>query len=255
MADVEEVRIGGRQRFGPGPSSLCSDAVGHTDRASGPVVVAGPQPPCLSADSGIDQSGLEQAELGEIQSGLLFVGSNNPYQMVQDLGHADGGERGGSCAEEASHFAGRGLSSQVGDHGVGVQDRQRTRDLAASYCRASRRARSLLGPSSRYLPSRSLMGLSGSGRMTTLSPRSTTMTRRVFQRARTSAGMDTWPFREMVISWLVAVIRPLYTLALPLYDETTGQPTTTSGARSQRRTGPLPKATTKLVRAAAALPR
>jgi hypothetical protein len=91
MAEIEEVRVGGRQWFALSAGCLSSDAICHTHRASGAVVVAGTEAPCFGADRGVDRGRFEEAKLCQVQSGVVFVGANNPYQMVQDLSQPDGG--------------------------------------------------------------------------------------------------------------------------------------------------------------------
>jgi hypothetical protein len=96
------------------------------------------------------------------------------------------------------HLPGCGLLLQVGDDGVRVEDGQPLRDCSSR--RPCRRASSAEGPRPQYLPFNSEMGSEGSGRITTRSPRSTTITRRVFHRALALAGIETWPLRDTVMT-------------------------------------------------------
>ena len=85
----------------------------------------------------------------------------------------------------------RSFTLEVRQDRIGIEEGQRGMARRASSSRACLRARSVVGPRPRYLPSRSSTGWSPRGRITTRSPRSTTTTRRVLHRARVSAGIET----------------------------------------------------------------
>jgi hypothetical protein len=197
----KQMRIRRGERLRPMPSHLCGDAVGHADRAARPVISASSKAPCGSADGRVHGDRPEQAELGEVERGLFLVGAGKPHQVIENLAQTDCGQHRVTVFEQRPYLVGGRLVPQVGDDRVRVENGQRRRSRTRRSCS---RARSLVGPRPRYLPFSSSTGRSGTGRMTTRSPKSTTITRRVFHRARVSAGMETCPLRETVITWSVA---------------------------------------------------
>ena len=52
------------------------------------------EPPGANARRLVDALGLRQAELGEVEHGVLLIYSHDADEVVQDLGHAHRGERG-----------------------------------------------------------------------------------------------------------------------------------------------------------------
>lgn len=137
-------------------SGFGGDAVGHADGAAAAVIAAGSQPAGGEAEVCVDGNSVEEVELGEVQSRRFFVRSGQAHEVVEDLGDTDRREACGTGGEQGPYFCCGRLSPQVGDDGVGVEDRHRFRD--ASALRASRRAASELGPRPWYFPSRSATG-------------------------------------------------------------------------------------------------
>ena len=155
-------------------SGLGGDAIGHADRATASMVMTGPQSACPEPDFGVDDDSVDQLELGQVEGGIFFVGSDQADQVIEHFGHADGRQGGITATQQRSDLAGGGFCPHVGNDGVRVEDGQRLRDASAR--RAWWRALSAEGPRPRYLPSSSTMGCAGAGRITTRSPRSTTIT-------------------------------------------------------------------------------
>lgn len=131
--------------------------------------------------------------------------------MVEHFGDAQGSQGRIVAGEQWAYLNGRRLVQQVSEDGIGVEDGQRDAAREASSDRARCRARSVVGPSPRYLPLSSSTGWSVRGRTTTRSPRSTTITLRAPQRPRASAGMEICPFLDTVMMWLA-----LFTLSIVL---------------------------------------
>lgn len=177
MAHVQKVGIGGRERLVQMPGGLGRDAVSHADRAPYRVVVETAKPTGGRANIRTNGDGIQEIELCEVQTGLVLVGFYNPDKVVDHFTHADRGQPGISRKDQRPDLACGGLSLQVGEDGVGVEDSQRPVARRASSRRAAFRARSVDGPRPRYLPSSASTGFSTAGLMTTRSPRSTTITR------------------------------------------------------------------------------
>lgn len=89
VTHVQEVWIRRGERLGRAASSLGGDTVGHAHRASSAVIVPGTQSSCGCTQGGVGGSRFEQAQLGQIQRGVLLIGSRHPDQLVQNLGQAD----------------------------------------------------------------------------------------------------------------------------------------------------------------------
>jgi len=152
---------------------------------------------CGSADGG--RCG--ESELGQIEHRLVFLGTCEAHEMIEDLGDTECGEsRILVVFHELVDLGGGWLVLQQSEDGIGVEDDHLRRSRAASSILDWRRMRSLLGPRVRYLPRSSPTGSAGSGRKTTRSPRSTTTTRSAFHRARASAGIDTCPLDDTFIT-------------------------------------------------------
>jgi hypothetical protein len=190
VAQVQEVGVRCGQGLPSGTGRLRCDAIGHAHGAAGPMVPASTEPARLGADCRVNDSAVQDPELRQVQCGLFLVGSDNSHEVVKDLSHADGSQLC-VCPQQCPHLSCGWLGAQEGNDGVSVQDGHRAPARPASSRRAWRLAWSLLGPRVRYLPSSFSTGSSGAGRMTTRSPRSTTITWRVFHRARAPAGMET----------------------------------------------------------------
>ena len=127
---------------------------------------------------------------------------------VDDFGHVGGADRRVSVwiAEQCGDIARGRLVGQQRDDGLGVekgQDRpQRRTFAAASSLRKVARVASLVGPDPASEPIAAPMGSTGIGRRTMESPRSSTKTRDVPHRRRTSAGTEICPPREMVACFM-----------------------------------------------------
>jgi len=217
MADIEQVRVRRGEGPGPRPGRFCGNAVGKADSAPTAVVVTGAKPAGRQAHRSIYGEPVEQVELSDVERRVFLVGADDAYEMIDHLGDAKGRQRGIPAGQERPHFRCGRLGFQEGEHGVCIEQRQRGPSRRASAARACFRARFVLGPRPRYLPSNAPTMSSPSGRITTRSPRSTTMTWRAFQRARVSAGIDTCPFCETVMTCVFATMTALYARKASLY--------------------------------------
>lgn len=204
MADIEQVRV--RRGKGPGlkAGDLSRGAVGKAHGAPAAVIMASAQPTGCQPHRRIDGNPVEQAKLSDIESSVFLVRTKDAYEMIDHLGDSERSKRR-IAGEECPHLRCGRLALEKGKHGERIKNRQRDLSRRTSSARARSRARSVLGPRPRYLPSSSRTGSSLSGRITTRSPRSTTMTRRAFQRARVSAGIETCPFRETLMTCVVVI--------------------------------------------------
>jgi hypothetical protein len=153
VADVEQVGVGGGEWASRGSCGFRGDAVGQADRAVGAVVVAGAQTSGGVAGSGVDGQRFEQAELGEVEDGVVLLGSGQADQMIEDLGQSDRSQRAVTGLDQRPNVIGGGLVAEVGDDGVGVENCHRRRWAAVSSPRrAARRAVLVSGPQAAYLP-------------------------------------------------------------------------------------------------------
>jgi hypothetical protein len=216
MTRIEKRRVGRRKWPAAVSSGLRRHAVGEADRTACPVVTAGTQAARRRSQIAIDHDGVVKPELCQVETGFLLIGASKPNEVVDHLGDTDRGQ-GTTVVDELFDVAGRGFVLQERQHRIGIEDGQRRVARSASCRRASRRARVVDGPCFAYLPRKSPTGSSPTGRMTTRSPRSTTSTCRVFHRARVSAGIDTWPFRDTVITCEVSTMTALYGARAALY--------------------------------------
>lgn len=93
MADVEQVRIGGREGLPAGPGDLGGDTVGEADLAFGPVVVPCPKSPGRRADRRINGHTIDEAQLGKVERRVLLIRSGEANKVVQHLRYAQRGQR------------------------------------------------------------------------------------------------------------------------------------------------------------------
>ena len=190
VTKLQQMRIGRGQRYGAVVSDGGSEAIGHTHRTPGLVVVAPPQSPCPGASVCIDRERVVQSQFGEVKEHIIFVDACQPSEMIDNLTHTCRGQRHVVGMHQRGDLIGCGFVAQEGDNRIRVEhDQERSRPRVAR--RSWARAASAEGPRSAYLPFSSETGCSEIGRITTRSPRSTTTTCRVFHLARVSAGIDT----------------------------------------------------------------
>ena len=206
MTRIEQRRVGASKWLAAVPGRLRSHAVGEADRTTCPVVAARTKAARRSSQVAVDRDGVVEPQLCQIKGGLLLVGASKSNEVVNHLGDTDRRQRA-TVDDELFNLAGSGLVLQERQHRIGIEDGQRRATRSVSSRRESRRARLVVGPCFAYLPRKSPTWSSPTGLMTTRSPRSTTRTCRVFHRARVSAGIDTWPFRDTVITCEVSTMR------------------------------------------------
>jgi hypothetical protein len=200
MADVKKVRIRRRQRLRTGPRSLRSDAIRHAHGPATAVVMACAQPTSCQAESGVNVDGVKEPELGKVESHPLLLELHHSDEVIEHLGDTDRCEASIVALKHRRDSRRCRFVAEVCDGGEAVEDSQRREARAVSCARADLRAASAVGPRPRYRPRSSSAGRRKAGRNTTRSPRSTTISRRVFQRDLTSAGTDTWPFLDSVMT-------------------------------------------------------
>jgi hypothetical protein len=58
------------------------------------VVVAGAKPAGGSTEIGRHRDAIEHPELSQVEGGILLVGPDDPYQVIEDLGDSDRSEVG-----------------------------------------------------------------------------------------------------------------------------------------------------------------
>ena len=216
MTCIQERRVRGCERSAATSADLGRHAVRQADRTTCPVVATSAKAAGRCGQLAINHDGVVKTQLREIEAGLLFIGASEPNEVVDHLGDSDRRERTAGVDEPFDFASGRFVLEE-GKYRVGVEDRQRRPVRSVSSRRDSRRARLVVGPCFAYLPRSSPTGSAPTGRMTTRSPRSTTRTCRVFHRARVSAGIETWPFRDTVIKYEVSLTTTLYSRRLALY--------------------------------------
>lgn len=220
MTCIQERRVSGCEWSAAASGNLGGHAVRQADRTTGPVVAAGAKAACRCGQLAIDHDGVVKTELREVEAGIFFIGASEPNEVVDHLGNTDCRQ----CTtglDERFDFAGGRFVLQERKYRVGIKDRQRRPVRSVSSRRDSRRARLVVGPCFAYLPRNSATGSAPTGRITTRSPRSTTRTCRVFHRARVSAGIETWPFRDTVITREISLMATLYVGRMTLYTSLT----------------------------------
>ena len=216
MTRIQERRVRSCEWSAAASTDLGRHAVRQADRTKCPVVAASAEAASRCGQLAIDRDGVVKTQLCEIEAGFLFIGSSEPNQVVDHLGDSDRRERTAGL-DELFHFASGRFVLEERKYRVGVEDRQRRPVRSVSSRRDSRRARLVVGPCFAYLPRSFPTGSAPTGRITTRSPRSTTRTCRVFHRARASAGIETWPFRDTVITCDVSLMTTLYVWHVTLY--------------------------------------
>ena len=206
VANVQKVRVRCGKGLASGPRHLRSHAIGETHFATTPLVVPSTELSDRDAECGVNRQAIEQTQLSDVERSILLVSAGDPHEVIEHLSDPEGGQRRRIAVEQGPNLGSSDLTLEVGQHGVRVENGQREWLREASSARACLRERSLLGPRPRYFPPRSSIGSSLRGRMTTRSPRSTTTSLRTPQRARASAGMETCPFLDSVMTWLMEVM-------------------------------------------------
>jgi hypothetical protein len=193
-AHIEEVWIARRQCHCMSAGRRCCNTIRHGDRSGSSVVVLRPQPTGGQRCSRIQDRRVRQAELPQIEDRLLKGDPAETDQSVDHFGQPQRRQgRGAIAGQQPVNFRSGGLISQQCEHSVSIEYHSPT-SSATSASRSTCLSDSVLGSLSRYLPRNSPTGSSGSGRITTRSPRSTTTTRSACHLDRTSAGMETCPF-------------------------------------------------------------
>ena len=170
LAQIEQVRIGGRNLRFPSLGRISCDAIGETHCSILPVIVTSSQETGSESGVGIDRESFGEAELGHVESGFFWIGAHDPDQMIEHLCHTDGSEPNFVAPiEQRCNFGSGGLVLQMGEHRERIEDdhARRRRSLATSSVRALRRAASVSGPLPAYFPRRAFTGSSGRGRTTT----------------------------------------------------------------------------------------
>lgn len=173
---------------------------------------------CVEGKVGVNGHDHQAADLEQLQG--VHRGDHgppvDPGQHVDDFRQIERADvrRLGGVPQLAFDVSGRGLVEQQGDDRLGVKDRQLDSlgggSVSASSSRVWLRASAVVGSWSRFVRSAPLaapMGSCGRGRKTNSSPRSSTSTRFVPHRWRTSAGIDTWPPLEIdacLMRWSIA---------------------------------------------------
>ena len=155
------------------------------------MVVPSTEPTRCEAEAGINTEAIEETDLGEIESCLLLVNREHAYELIEYLGYPQRSQLSIAASEQPLNAGRRWFIAQIRDDSEAVEDSQRRRRRAASSARSDLRASSAVGALWRYRPRSSTNGRGEAGRITTRSPRSTTTSRRVFQRVLTSAGTET----------------------------------------------------------------
>src|SRR5919197_123643 len=124
-----------------------------------------------------------------------------PLRDTHRLGHIHNYDACLPFAQNHIDFFGRGFVRDERDERIGVEQSQcRRASAAASSFRACDRSE-VVGPSFPFsAPRAAVIGSSGSGRITTRSPKSSTATELVFHLLRTLAGSETWP--PVVTLWI-----------------------------------------------------
>ena len=209
MTRIQERRVRRREWSAAASGDLGRDAVRKAERTTCPVVAASAQAAGRCGQLAIDHDGVTKTQLGEVEACFLFIGPSEPNEVVDHLGDADCRQ----CTagpDEILDFTGGRFVLEERKYRIGIEDRQRRPVRSASSRRDARRARLVVGPCFAYLPRSSPTGSSPTGLMTTRSPRSTTRTCRVFHLALVSAGIETWPFRDTVITCEATLMTPLY---------------------------------------------
>ena len=173
--------------------------------------------PGVDAKVGVDSHDPQAARLEQQQCSHRGGGSPlvDPGQDIDDLSEIERADvcRLGGAPQLAFDVRCRRLIEQEGDDGLGVEDRQcdalAAGSLAASSSRVWWRASADVSSPSRSVrsaPRAAPMGSSGSGRKTNSLPRSSTRTRFVPHRWRTSAGIDTWPPLDIVACFMNMIV-------------------------------------------------
>ena len=165
------------------------------------MVVTGSEQTSLHSYFRVNGRWGSKTKLGEIEHRFILFGSEKSNKVIEDLGYAERGQRDVlSRLDELLNERSGWLIFQQSEDGEGVEDNHRLRSRAASSILDRCRIWSLLKVPRRYFPLSAPTGSAVRGRSTTRSPRSTTTTRSAFHRALASAGIDTCPFEETLIT-------------------------------------------------------
>jgi hypothetical protein len=172
-------------------------------------------------DSTIHGLHFGEPDTREVQCDLLFIKSSLPNADVDDFGQAQRSEfRPLGAAKNVRYLPCRRFVEVERQHSAGIKKDHPylRRSRAASSWRSTRRSSSVVGVRPFAFPLKLPTGSDERGRMTTRLPMSTTTTSSAFQRARTLAGMEIWPFDDTFMTKLTGALSvSLYEVMISLY--------------------------------------